>query len=138
MKVKVIKFNEEAKLPYRAHYNDAGADVYSLDNYVILAHKTAKIPLGFGICLPDGFQCNVYPRSGLSSKGIISQIPPIDSGYRGEIHAIITNTTDEDYTIVKGDKIAQLVVTPILLVDFTDEDLGEERGASGFGSTDKK
>ena len=137
MKVKINKFKENVKLPFRAHYNDAGADVYSLEDYVLEPHTTAKLPLGFGMELPDGFQCNVYPRSGLSSKGIISQIPPIDSGYTGEVHAIITNTTDKQYIIKKDDKIAQLVVTPILLVDFV-ESLGEERGANGFGSTDKK
>lgn len=137
MKVKVIKFKEDIKLPFRAHYNDAGADVYSLDDYVIPAHTTVKLPLGFGIELPDGFQCNVYPRSGLTSKGIISQLPPIDSGYTGEIHAILTNTTDESYIVHKDDKIAQLVVTPIILVDYVLQ-LGEERGANGFGSTDNK
>lgn len=137
MKVKVIKFKEDIKLPFRAHYNDAGADVYSLDDYVIPAHTTVKLPLGFGIELPDGFQANVYPRSGLTSKGIISQLPPIDSGYTGEIHAILTNTTDESYIVHKDDKIAQLVVTPIILVDYVLQ-LGEERGANGFGSTDNK
>ena len=137
MKVKIIKFREEVQLPFRAHYNDAGADVYSLEDYVIPPHTTVKIPLGFGMELPDGFQCNVYPRSGLTSKGIVSQLPPIDSGYTGEVHAIMTNTTNLAYNIKKGDKIAQLVVTPIVLVDFTDT-LGEERGANGFGSTDNK
>ena len=135
MKVKVIKFKDNVKLPFRAHYNDAGADVYSLEDYILEPHTTVKFPLG--IELPDGFQANVYPRSGLSSKGIVSQLPPIDSGYTGEIHAIITNTTDSQYIIKKDDKIAQIVVTPILLVDFV-ESLGEERGANGFGSTDKK
>lgn len=137
MKVKVIKFKEDIKLPFRAHYNDAGADVYALEDYVIPAHTTVKLPLGFGIELPDGFQANVYPRSGLTSKGIISQLPPIDSGYTGEIHAILTNTTDESYIVHKDDKIAQLVVTPIILVDYVLQ-LGEERGANGFGSTDNK
>lgn len=137
MKIQIIKFKEDVKLPFRAHYNDAGADVYSLDTYTIRSHETCKIPLGFGMILPDGFMCNVYPRSGLTSKGIISHIPPIDSGYRGEIHCIITNTTNEDYIINKNDKIAQLVVVPIILCDFT-EQLGEERGDNGFGSTDKK
>ena len=137
MKIQVIKFKEDIKLPFRAHYNDAGADVYALDDIIIKSHETVKIPLGFGIKLPDGFMCNVYPRSGLTSKGIISHIPPIDSGYTGEIHCIITNTTEKDYTVEKGDKIAQLVVVPIILCEFT-ESLGEERGANGFGSTDNK
>ena len=137
MKVKIIKFKENVKLPFREHYNDAGADVYSLEDYILEPHTTVKIPLGFGIKLPDGLQCYVCPRSGLASKGIISQIPPIDSGYTGEIHAIITNTTDKVYIINKNDKIAQLIITPIILAEFV-ESLGEERGANGFGSTDKK
>ena len=137
MQIKVIRFKDEAILPQRIYYNDAGADVRSMNTYSIQPHTTVKIPLGFGIKLPDGLQCYVCPRSGLASKGIISQIPPIDSGYTGEIHAIITNTTDKVYIINKNDKIAQLIITPILLVDFV-ESLGEERGANGFGSTDKK
>lgn len=137
MKIKIIEFNPSFYFPERAHYNDAGADVRVMDNYLLAPHQTIKIPLGFGIKLPDGYQCYVCPRSGLSSKGIISQIPPIDSGYTGEIHAIVTNTTNEDYRITRGDKIAQLVVTPIILCDYVQE-LGDERGANGFGSTDKR
>lgn len=137
MKIEIIPFADDFKIPFRAHYNDAGADVYSLDNYILEPGETIKIPLGFGIKLPDGFMCNVYPRSGLTSKGIVSHIPPIDSGYTGEIHAIITNTTNKEYIIYKNDKIAQLVVVPIILCEFT-ETLGESRGANGFGSTDKK
>ena len=136
MKIKINKFREDIKLPSRAHYNDAGADVYALDDVKLEPHQTVKLPLGFGINLPDGFQCNVYPRSGLTSKGIISHVPPIDSGYTGEIHAIITNTTNNFYEIHKDDKIAQLVVVPIILCDYVEE-LGEERGDGGFGSTGK-
>ena len=137
MKIQIVKFREGVNLPKRAHYNDAGADVYALDHIEIAPHETVKLPLGFGMKLPDGFMCCVYPRSGLTSKGIISHIPPIDSGYTGEIHCIITNTTDQKYEIKKDDKIAQLVVIPIILSEFT-ETLGEERGDNGFGSTDKK
>lgn len=137
MKIQIVKFREGVNLPKRAHYNDAGADVYALDTIIIKSHETVKLPLGFGMKLPDGFMCCVYPRSGLTSKGIISHIPPIDSGYTGEIHCIITNTSEKDYTIEKDDKIAQLVVIPIILSEFT-ETLGEERGDNGFGSTDKK
>lgn len=137
MKIQIIKFNDDFKLPERAHYNDAGADVRAMNSYTIEPHETIKIPLGFGIKLPDGYQSYVCPRSGLSSKGIISQIPPIDSGYTGEIHCILTNTTEQVYIVNKYDKIAQLVITPIILADFVEE-LGSERGANGFGSTDKE
>ena len=113
MKIKLIKFDNYDKAPFRAHYNDAGADVYSLVDYILEPHTTAKSPLGFGMELPDGFQRNVHPWAGLSSKGIISQIPHIVSGYTGEVHAIITNTTDKQYIIKKEVKLQQLVLTQI-------------------------
>ena len=135
MKIKVNKFNNY-KEPFRAHYNDAGADIYSTQQVVVNPHTTIKIPLGFGLNLPDGFMACIYPRSGLTTKGIISHIPPIDSGYTGEIHAIITNTTNEPYIINKDDRIGQIVILPIILCDFV-EDLGNERGDNGFGSSGK-
>jgi dUTP pyrophosphatase len=133
MKIKIIKF-DNYKCPLRAHYNDAGADVHALDKFILLPHQTVKIPLGFGLELPDGLMACVFPRSGLTSKGIISHVPPVDSGYNGEIHAIITNTTDEIYTIEENDRIGQIVITPIILCEFTEE-LGNERGSKGFGSS---
>lgn len=136
MKIKLIKFDNYNKAPFRAHYNDAGADVYSTQDILLEPHTTIKIPLGFGLELPDGFMACIFPRSGLTSKGIISNIPPIDSGYRGEIHAIITNTTDNTYIINKNDRIGQLVILPIILCDFV-EKLDNIRGEGGFGSTGK-
>lgn len=149
MKIQLIDFG--GKRPDRAHYNDAGADVFAhipndWDEYrnsgepaiVIRSGETKKIPLGIGVRLPDGFMMNVYPRSGLSSKGIDCKLPPIDSGYEGEIHAIVYNGSNDYFTIRNGDKIGQLVMVPIVLCDFTWETPGEKRGANGFGSTDKK
>ena len=136
MKIKLIRFDNYNKAPFRAHYNDAGADVYSTQDILLEPHTTIKIPLGFGLELPDGFMACIFPRSGLTSKGIISNIPPIDSGYRGEIHAIITNTTDNTYIINKNDRIGQLVILPIILCDFV-EKFDNIRGEGGFGSTGK-
>lgn len=150
MKIKVIDFGYD-NLPNRAHSNDAGADVYARipeewdeyttrgfiktpPSYVIKPHTTAKIPLGLGLELPDGYMACVYPRSGLSSKGIVCELPPIDSGYRGEIHAIVHNGSDENFVVQNGDRIGQLVVTPVVICDFV-TDLGEERGSGAFGST---
>ena len=87
-----------------------------------------------GLVLPDGYAAFVYPRSGLASKGIVCELPPIDSGYRGEIHAIVTNCSDSTITIENGMKIGQLVVMPIVIADFITEDI-KERGDAGFGST---
>lgn len=133
MKIKVIDFGYD-KLPKRAHENDAGADCYALEHHVIPPHTTIKIPLGFGLVLPDGYAAYIFPRSGLSVKGIVAELPPIDSGYRGEVHAILSNLTDKEYIVKTGDRIGQLVITPIVIVDFITEDIAE-RGTGAFGST---
>ena len=135
MKIKVINYGYE-HLPLRAHFNDAGADVYSNADRVLDGNSSCKVPLGLGICLPDGYVAFVCPRSGLSSKGITCELSPIDSGYTGEIHAIVTNNNREPIKINKGDRIGQLVVMPVVICDFVTE-LGEERGNNGFGSSGK-
>ena len=93
-----------------------------------------KIPLGFGLRIPDGYAGYIFPRSGLSAKGIVCELPPIDSGYTGEVHAIISNVGREKYEIKAGDKIGQLVIMPVLIPDFTFEEW-KERGTGAFGST---
>ena len=133
MKVRIIKFGEYMT-PSRKHYNDAGADIYSTQDIMIDPLQTVKIPLGFGLELPDNLMGCIYPRSSLVSKGLISHIPPIDSGYKGEIHAIMTNLSNEPFIINKNDRIAQLIITPVHICDFVEE-LGEERDKGAFGST---
>lgn len=135
MKIKIIDFGYQ-HLPKRAHANDAGADVYSMRKCIICPQETVKIPLGLGLVLPDGYAAYVFPRSGLSSKGITCELPPIDSGYRGEIHAIVTNCSCMPFEINVGDRIGQLVIIPVVIAEFTEEDI-EERGSNGFGSTGK-
>ena len=139
MRIKMIDYGAE-KMPFRAHENDAGADVHvcfhDKEQCVIPPGNTVKIPLGLGLCLPDGYMACVYPRSGLSSKSIVCELPPIDSGYRGEIHAIVTNCSNTEYLVKNGDRIGQLVVTPVVIADFGFDDIAE-RGDHGFGSTGK-
>jgi dUTP pyrophosphatase len=137
MKIKIIKFEHEGvefKMPFRAHENDAGADVYAAKAVHLNPHQTKAIPLGFGLELPDGLQANIYPRTSLARKGIVTELPPIDSGYRGEIHAITTNMTNIPFIVPVGMRIGQLVITPIILADFIDYDINE-RGDNAFGST---
>jgi len=141
MKIKVIDFGYK-NLPNRAHYNDAGADVYACwhtdeKQIVLKPNSTTKIPLGFGLELPDGLGGFVFPRSGLSSKGITCELPPVDSGYRGEIHAIVTNNSTEDFVVNFGDRIGQLVIIPVITPDFLTE-LGSDRGTGAFESTGRK
>lgn len=135
MKVQIIDFGYE-HLPKRAHYNDSGADVFCKEDITILAGKVTKVPTGVGVELPDGYDIIVHCKSGLSSKGIWAANAPVDAGYRGEIHAILYNTSDEDFTLHRGDKIGQFVVRPVIYAEFVSE-LGDQRGSGAFGSTGK-
>jgi len=135
MKVQIIDFGYE-HLPKRAHYNDSGADVFCKEDITIPAGKVVKVPTGVGVELPDGYDIIVHCKSGLSSKGIWAANAPVDAGYRGEIHAILYNASDEDFTLHRGDKIGQFVVRPVIYAEFVSE-LGDQRGSGAFGSTGK-
>lgn len=132
MKIKLIDFG--GKPPFRAHENDAGADVYSPRRQTIYPGMVLKIPLGFGLEIPDGYVGYIFPRSSLSAKGIVCELPPIDSGYRGEVHAIVTNVGSDSYDIKEGERIGQLVIMPVVIADFTTED-AKPRGTAAFGSS---
>ena len=134
MKIKTIDFG--GITPKRAHYNDAGADVFANEDIVIWPNSIKKVKLGVGLELPDGYVAFVLPRSGMSAnRGITTEVVPIDSGYRGEIHAIIYNANNAKYIVKKGDKVAQLVIVPTVIADFITDDVGEKRESSAFGST---
>lgn len=132
MKAKMIDFG--GKMPERAHYNDAGLDCFATTQKTIEPGFRAKVPLGFGLALPDGYVAFLLPRSSLNAKGVRVEIGTIDAGYRGEIQAVVVNDTNESITIEKGMKIAQLVCMPITYIDLV-KDLDNDRGSGGFGST---
>lgn len=139
MKIKLINFGcEEDQLPVRKHYNDAGADVYLREDLTLWPNQTVKTGLGFGVEIPDGYTGFICPRSGMSSQGITCELTPIDSGYRGEIHAVVTNCANKIQSIGKGTRVGQLVVVPCVLADFVwPWELGAERETGAFGSTGK-
>ena len=88
MKIKLIDFGvPEHQRPYRPHGNDAGADVYLPYDCTLQPGEIAKIPLGFGLEIPDGYAGYIFPRTSMAVKGLVCELPPVDSGYRGEIHA---------------------------------------------------
>lgn len=137
MKVKLIDFGvPEDQRPVRIHGNDAGADVYMPYDCVLQPGEVAKIPLGFGLELPDGCAGYIFPRSSMAVKGLTCELPPVDSGYRGEIHAIISNVSNRTQKLFKGSRVGQLVIMPVVIADFV-SDLGEDRGKGAFGSTGK-
>lgn len=131
--------NYGGRMPERKHATDAGADVYARETTWIWPHETVCIPLGFGTEIPEGYVGFILPRSSMAKNGVVAQMVPVDSGYRGELHAIITNYGDNKYKIEPGDRIAQLVVMPCQTWSFNGIDPAEasesDRGAGAFGST---
>ncbi len=130
-----------ADILHYAHPGDAGADLTSAEQVMIPPGARAIVGTGVSIALPDGFVALVVPRSGLAAKhGITLVNTPgtIDAGYRGEIRVIMINTDpSESYEVQIGDRIAQLIVMPVMRARFIPVDRlpGTERGTGGFGST---
>jgi dUTP pyrophosphatase len=135
MKIKIIDYGYK-KMPFRAHDNDAGADVYLQQRTILRANETLALPLGLGIEIPIGYVGAIYPRSGHAKRGLISQIAPIDSGYTGELHAIVTNTTNANIILEEGERVGQLVIYPVAIVDFQIKE-NKQRGNNAFNSTGK-
>lgn len=120
----------------------AGADLRArLDQTVVLEPgKRMAVPTGLWLEIPEGYEAQVRPRSGLAlEKGVTCLNSPgtIDSDYRGEVKVILANLGDESFTISHGDRIAQLILAPVSRARFLPSGglSGTERGAGGFGST---
>jgi dUTP pyrophosphatase len=133
---------EGLPLPRFASAHAAGADVCAAvrEQLTLPPGARALVPTGFSIALPAGFEAQVRPRSGLAIRcGVTCLNAPgtIDADYRGEIHVVLANFGTEPFVVRRGDRIAQLVVAPIVrpIFDLVDELPPTERGEGGFGST---
>lgn len=143
VKIRFKKLDENAKTPVRKHADDAGADLASIEDIILKAGERRLVHTGIAVELPYGSLGYVVPRSGLAAKhGITIVNAPglVDSGYRGELMVCLLNTSDEDFPIHVGDRIAQFVVQEHLLTVFEEADeLNESsRGVGGWGSTGVK
>ncbi|MDA8948286.1 dUTP diphosphatase [Flavobacteriaceae bacterium] len=132
-------------LPTYATKASAGADLKAaLDTPVVLEPLARKIiPTGLKIALPEGYEAQVRPRSGLAAKHgitVLNSPGTIDADYRGEVGVILVNLSNTSFTIQPGERIAQLVVAKFEQIDWlpTTELSSTERGEGGFGSTGKK
>lgn len=145
MNINYKKLNKLAKPPFRATEYSAGADLFALldSEVTVKGGERMLIPTGIAVEIPEGYGGFVFPRSSVSTKHGISLancVGVIDADYRGEIKiSLINHNTNGDYKIRNGDRIAQLVIMPLEYAEFTEKsELSEtERGAGGFGSTDK-
>ena len=133
---------EDVQIPRYAREGDAGMDIRAAETVVIAPKKTVLIPTGLKVAIPDGYEIQVRPRSGLSLKTplrVANSPGTIDAGYRDEVCIIMQNTSDDsEFTIEKGDRVAQFVLQRVPRICFTPvesvKDIGENRGG-GFGST---
>lgn len=139
-----VKFKKPTEgtldLPKYETPQSAGADVRSIIDTVVPAHGRVLVPTGLFIAVPSGYEMMVRPRSGLAlKKGITVLNTPgcVDADYRGQVGVILFNTTDEDFLVNRGDRIAQLVLNKVEQINWVEVDeLDEtERGDGGFGST---
>lgn len=134
MKIKLFK---EVKLPTKSHQSDCGLDLYLPEDVEILPFKTVVIGLGIGIQVPEGFAGMIVPRSSTAKKGLICQTSIIDPGYNGEIHLIITNCSNDNFSFKKGDRLGSLIIYSILnpYLEEVKEFEKSERGEGRFGSS---
>jgi dUTP pyrophosphatase len=141
MKLVFRRLDPDAKLPQRAHPGDAGFDLASTIDIEVPAGERAMVPTGIAVAIPEGHAGLVLPRSGLASRhGLTLANAPglIDAGYRGEITCAVVNLNRSvPVRIVRGDRIAQLVIVAVPGVEseWADELPESHRGIEGFGST---
>lgn len=132
-----MKLDDGAYLPTRAHSTDAGLDLYAKETKIINPRSRVFFDTGVHIELPPNTMGEIRSKSGLMKKHGITTDGTIDVGYSGSIGVVMFNNSNEFYAVNKGDKIAQLVITPIIIpeLELVDELDDTERGEGGFGST---
>lgn len=140
MEIKIKKLNPEAKIPTYAHPGDVGMDLYSLEEYILQPGERKHFPLGFAMEFENGYAAIVKDKGSLPKNGGLHTMGGVfDAGYRGEYNVCLINLGQEPYKIEKGNKLAQLVIYPVIIADLVETDsLSEsERGEGRFGSTGK-
>ena len=135
--LKTLRVNSDATLPTRAHPDDAGLDLYGLEDVYLEVGQGKVAKTGIALALPQGHVGLIADRSSLAKKGIKTAGGVIDAGYRGEIQIVLWNISPVPVQLKRGERIAQLLILPIATpavveVSTLDE---TERGLGGFGST---
>lgn len=144
MEVKIVNKSKHS-LPEYATALSAGMDLRAnIDEPIVLKPiQRVLVPTGLYIQLPEGYEAQIRPRSGLAIKhgiSVVNSPGTIDADYRGEIRVILANLSDEDFTINDGERICQMVVARHSRVEWNEVDVLDEseRGAGGFGHTGKQ
>jgi dUTP diphosphatase len=145
VKVQILRLDNGKDLPLPAYATagSAGLDLRAADAFTLKPGERALVPTGIAIALPQGFEAQVRPRSGLAVKHgvtVLNAPGTIDADYRGEIKVPMINHGSDDFVIARGDRIAQMVIAPVTIAALTEVDRLEEteRGSGGFGSSGQK
>ena len=145
VKILIKKTSKEVITPKYKTAGSSGVDLSAfLDKEVVIKPNNSDlIPTGLQVAIPEEFEIQIRPRSGLAAKesiGVLNSPGTIDSDYRGELKIILFNHSNKDFIINNGDRIAQMVLVPILKMEFEEVDSLPDtvRGQGGFGSTGKK
>lgn len=138
MKIRIERLPHAKDLPLPSYItpHSSGMDLRSTVDCLLKKGEIKVIPCGIRLAIPPGYEGQVRARSGLAVRGIIVPNAPgtIDADYRGEVKVILANIGEEEFLIRRGDRIAQLVVVPIVKVEWEEGELEEtERGEGGFG-----
>jgi dUTP pyrophosphatase len=140
LKIFCQKTSKHAILPTYEHFDDAACSLRSIEDYVIRPGERVLVKTGIKIAIPEGFEAQIRPRSGLAwKKGLTVVNTPgtIDAGYRGEVMVALINLGQEVVTIRRGDAVAQMKFSPVYKGHFLEAEYLPEssRGVGGFGST---
>jgi len=138
--LKIKRLNPEAKLPSYAHPGDVGLDLYSLEQVTIKPGEHHRFYNGFALEFPVGYAGIIKDKGSISKAGLHTMGGVFDAGFRGEYNVHLVNLSVVPYTFEKGDKVAQLVILPVEIVDIEEvKELSDSaRGLGQFGSTGKK
>lgn len=127
------------QMPVRKHPDDAGMDIFAPYSFTVMPGAKVDIKLGFGTVLPFGYMAAIKPRGSSGQTGLLPIDNPIDSGYRGEIHAVLWNISPWLLRISEGDRFCQLVIVPCVCTDMPvikpEDAPASERGTGCYGST---
>ncbi len=137
----IKKLYPDAKVPVRAHHDDAGLDLYANEACALQPGERRTVKTGIALAIPTGYVGLIWDKSGVSSKGGVKVMGGvIDASYRGEVGVIVVNLSQEPYVIEKGAKISQLLVQKVELPEVCEvTELDDTiRGEGGFGSTGTK
>ena len=144
MNLKINKLSDNAVIPTYGSEYAAGADLYSCEGELTFAPgETKMVHTGLAMQIPVGYVGLIYARSGIATKRGLApanKVGVIDSDYRGEIMVALHNHSNESQTIAASERIAQIVITPFLTVNYIESETLDEtdRGVGGFGSTGTK